>query len=59
MMGSMNTIFFHDQKSLRKGRVSIAGQRYLITIVCHRRERRFFCWETGAAVSSKLDDRSL
>lgn len=59
MIGSMKKSFFHNQKSLRKGRVSIAGQGYAITIVCHRRERRFLLWETAAAVASKLHDRSL
>ena len=59
MIRSMNTPFFHNQKSLRKGRVSIAGQSYAITIVCHRRERRFLSWETAAAVVSKLHDQSL
>jgi putative transposase len=59
MIGAMNTSIRPNQRSLRKGRVSIAGQRYLITIVCHRRERRFMSWEAAAAVASKLDDRSL
>jgi putative transposase len=46
-------------RALRKGRVSLPGQHYLITTACENRERRFAESATAVAVSSKLCENDL
>lgn len=53
----------HRQKpgyrALRAGRISLPAQHYLITTVCHQRDRRFLDGSTASAVTSKLQEHSL
>ena len=47
------------QKSLRKGRVSIPGQVYFITFVCHERKQIFADWECASRASKILTEKRL
>lgn len=47
------------QKSLRKGRASIPGQIYFITIVCHDRKRAFADWECALGAANILTETRL
>ena len=46
-------------RALRTGRISLPAQHYLITTVCHERDRRFLDGSTASAVTSKLQEHSL
>jgi putative transposase len=46
-------------RALRKGRVSLCGQRYLVTTICYARRLRFADPNIAAAVASKLRDAEL
>lgn len=46
-------------RGLRAGRISLPAQHYLITTVCHQRDRRFLDGPTASAVTSKLQEHSL
>jgi putative transposase len=47
------------QKSLRKGRASIPGQIYFITIVCHNRKQIFADWEFALGAANILTEERL
>lgn len=47
------------QRALRRARVSIPGQIYLLTIVTHGRARRFVNWRSAAAVCAQLGEQRL
>ena len=55
----MNTTTTPGQQTLRVGRHSQPGQRYLITTVCHERERRFSQWPCASRVASAIDNPRL
>ena len=44
-------------RALRKGRCSLPGQIYLVTVVCQHRRRRFNQFESACAVSRVLGDQ--
>lgn len=46
-------------RALRKGRVSIPNQLYLVTTVCHGRQRHFIDWPVASAVCETLADPGL
>jgi putative transposase len=46
-------------RALRKGRVSIAGHHYVLTIVCHQRRRCFLEKRIAQTVADKLRDPTL
>ena len=46
-------------RALRAGRVSLSGQHYLITTVCHRRDHRFLAGSAASAVAAKLLEPGL
>lgn len=46
-------------RALRKGRVSIPGQIYFVTIVCRNREKRFLRSDAAIAVARKLREPDL
>ncbi len=46
-------------RALRKGRVSMPGQVYLITTTCRDRRPHFESWEAASAVSATLTEHRL
>src|SRR5690606_38615185 len=46
-------------RNLRKGRVSIPNQLYLVTTVCHGRQCHFVDWPVASAVCAALADPGL
>jgi len=55
----MTTHLRPGEKSLRKGRVSIPGQIYFITIVSHDRKRIFANWECALGAANILTEARL
>jgi putative transposase len=55
----MDTITTPGQQALRIGRHSQPSQRYLITTVCHRREKRFSRWACASRVAATIDNPHL
>lgn len=55
----MNTITSPRSHALRIGRQSMAGQRYLITILCDRREPRFAHWPVASRIAAVIDGERL
>ncbi|MGH8107272.1 MAG: REP-associated tyrosine transposase [Arenimonas sp.] len=47
------------QKALRKGRASLPGQIYFITIVCNDRRRIFANWESASSAAHILTETRL
>ena len=47
------------QQALRAGRSSIPGQAYLITTVCHHREKRFSRWSCASRIAPTIDNQRL
>lgn len=56
---AMKTITTYRSHALRIGRQSTAGQRYLITTLCHRREARFAHWPVASLVAAVIDEKRL
>lgn len=44
----------NGHRALRKGKISLPGQTYFITVVCLRRQARFANFDTAYAVSRVL-----
>lgn len=55
----MDMIAKPGQQTLRTGRYSLPGQCYLITTVCHDREKRFLQWTCASRVSAAIDNQRL
>lgn len=46
-------------KALRRGRISLPGQSYFVTTVCHQRRRHFEKWDTASAFCRKFHSAEL
>ena len=55
----MHTITKPGQQALRIGRHSQPGQCYLITTICHRREKRFSQWPCASRIAATIGDPHL
>jgi putative transposase len=55
----MTTTASSRSHALRIGRQSMAGQRYLITTLCDRREARFADWSVASQVAAMIEGERL